>query len=61
MSPQRSASTISAPVVVLGPWSRGRSYGVLKKSPGRELDRAHETLLGDFALALASWAKREKG
>ena len=61
MSPQRSVSTISAPVVVLGPWSRGRSYGVLKKSPGRELDRAHETLLGDFALALASWAKREKG
>ncbi|MBX7250036.1 MAG: hypothetical protein K1X35_13455, partial [Caulobacteraceae bacterium] len=48
-------------MVLLGPWSRGRSYGVLKKSPGRDLEPAHQALLGDFALALANWAKRETG
>jgi len=61
MTSTRAASTISAPVVLLGPWSRGRSYGVLRQSPGRALDPAVQALLGDFALALASWAKRDKG
>jgi hypothetical protein len=61
MTTSRAASTLTAPVLLLGPWSRGRSYGVLKKSNARDLDSADEALLGDFALALTSWAKRSTG
>ena len=53
--------TVTAPVLLLGPRSRGRSYGVLRRSPGPEPDSATLALLNDFALSLAGWAGRNQG
>lgn len=50
----------SAPCVLLGPSARGRDYRILS---GRadDLDPEERGLLEDFALVLASWAKRGGG
>ena len=61
MSPKATPKSMQAPVLVIGPWSRGRSYGVVRASPGGEPGRAAQALLGDFALSLSSWAKRQSG
>lgn len=61
MSSKRAPGSTQAPVLVIGPWSRGRSYGVVRASPGGEPGPAAQALLGDFALSLSSWAKRQSG
>lgn len=61
MSPKAAPKSFKAPVLVIGPWSRGRSYGIVRSSPGPGPDRAQQALLGDFALSLSGWAKRQTG
>lgn len=61
MNPRSAQKSMQAPVLVIGPWSRGRSYGVVRASPGGEVGRADQALLDDFALSLSSWAKRQTG